>query len=81
LCLLEEMVFSVLKVPKLPRKTLLLIIFIACGDVESCPGPTNNSDLQHVLGLKGIKLVHQNIRGLFGKRICYRLCLSVKNLS
>ena len=36
--------------------------------VEINPGPSSIEDLNRVLNLKGIKLIHQNIRGLFGKR-------------
>ena len=34
------------------------------GDVEKCPGPTQ-SDIQDLFNQKGLKVFHQNIRGLF----------------
>ena len=43
------------------RKSLLLVMLLICGDIESCPGPTNIADFCHS---KGLNVVHQNIRGL-----------------
>ena len=58
-----------LNVPQVPRKHILFILLLMCGDIESCPGPaTGNKNLQNMLDLKGIKLVHQNIRGLEQKK-------------
>ena len=70
LCLLGEKVFGLLrlKVPKLTKKTLLFMLLILCGGIESCPGPQAQNNLQELSSLRGIKLIHQNIRGLFGKR-------------
>ena len=33
-----------------------------CGDVERLPGP---EDVEHFSNTSGIKMLHQNIRGLF----------------
>ena len=70
LSLLGEKVFHVqrLRVPKLPRKTLLFMLLLLCGDIEFCPGPNIQNDLQELSNMRRIKLIHQNIRGLFGKR-------------
>jgi len=54
---------SELKVPDMPRKCLLFILLIACGDVEVCPGPVD--PMTDFTNMRGIKIVHQNIRGLF----------------
>ena len=43
------------------RKSLLLVMLLICGDIESCPGPTNIADF---CNSKGLNVVHQNIRGL-----------------
>ena len=43
---------------RLSRKSLLAILILACGDIESCPGP-----IQYFQN-KGISVIHQNIRGL-----------------
>lgn len=54
---------SSLKVPYFPRKCLFFMLLIACGDVELCPGPVD--PMVEFLNTRGIKIVHQNIRGLF----------------
>ena len=44
------------------RKSLIFLLLLVCGDVESCPGPglfKNTSDFT---------ILHQNIRGLAGKK-------------
>lgn len=44
------------------RKSLICILLLVCGDIESCPGPglfKNTSDFT---------ILHQNIRGLTGKK-------------
>ncbi len=35
-----------------------------CGYIESCPGPMED-ELGSFLNTKGMKIVHQNVRGLF----------------
>ena len=49
-------------------KLRCLCCFLLLGDIESCPGPNIQNDLQGLSSMRGIKLIHQNIRGLFGKR-------------
>lgn len=48
------------------KKSLLLVLILLCGDVETHPGPSSLSrdQFQTFLSGKGIKIVHQNIRGL-----------------
>ena len=60
LCLLGEKNFGLLlmRVPKLPRKSLIFLLLLICGD-----------NLTDISKLRGIKLVHQNIRGLFSKKV------------
>lgn len=43
------------------RKSFLVILILICGDIEHCSGPT---DVNCFCKQKGIKFVHQNIRGL-----------------
>ena len=46
-----------------PRKGYLFMLLLLCGNVETCPGPP---ELSHLLKAKGIKIFHQNVRGLLG---------------
>ena len=50
------------------EKSLIFSLFFICGDAELCPGPHVQESLTDTLKLRGIKLVHQNIRGLFSKK-------------
>ena len=70
LCLLGEKNFGLLlmRVPKLPRKSLIFLLLLFCGDIELCPGPHAQENLTDILKQRGIKLVHQNIRGLLSKK-------------
>ena len=43
------------------RINLFTTLQLLCGDIETCPGPSNLSDL---CNCRGMKFVHQNIRGL-----------------
>ena len=67
---LEKRFFYVhqLRGSKLLKKTLLFMLLLLCVDIKSCPGPNIQNDLQELLNVRGIKLIHQNIRGLFAKR-------------
>ena len=49
------------------KKSVCLLLLLLCGDIESQPGPTNNSEFKTLISKKGIKFCHQNIRGLYGK--------------
>ena len=52
------------------RNGLLTLLLLMCGDIEKCPGPTRNiPELQRLLCQKGMKLLHQNVRGLFSNKI------------
>ena len=57
-----------MRVPKLPRKSLIFVLLLICGDIELCPGPHAQENLSDISKLRGIKLVHQNIRGLLSKK-------------
>ena len=48
------------------RKSLLCILLLICGDIEACPGPTQTTTLEDITRMRGIKIIHQNIRGLLG---------------
>jgi len=43
-------------------RSLVILLLLSCGDIESCPGPDNS--LGNFIARKGIKLFHQNCRGL-----------------
>lgn len=40
------------------------MLLLMCGDVEKCPGPTGHN-LQDLFKHRGLKVFHQNIRGLY----------------
>ena len=44
------------------RSCAILILFLLCGDIEVNPGPI---EMNTLLAGRGIKICHQNIRGLF----------------
>ena len=71
LCLPGEKNFGLLlmRVPKLPRNSLIFLLLLICGDIELCPGPHVQEGLTNISKLRGIKLVHQNMRGLFSKKV------------
>ena len=70
LCLLGEKKFVLLlmRVPKLPRKSLIFLLLLICGDIDLCLGSQAQEILTDISKLRGIKLVHQNIRGLLSKK-------------
>ena len=43
-----------------------LLLLLLCGDIESQPSPTNNSEFKTLILKKGINFCHQNFRGLYG---------------
>ena len=53
------------------RKGLLLLLLLMAGDIETCPGPTNPlfANIGNFVRNRGLKIFHQNVRGLhcFGK--------------
>ena len=49
------------------KKSVCLLLLLLCGDIESQPGQTNNSEFKKLISKKGNKFCHQNIRGLYGK--------------
>ena len=49
------------------NKSVCLLLLLLCGDIESQPGPTSNSEFKTPKLKKGIKFCHQNIRGLYEK--------------
>ena len=53
--------YSRLKVPYLSRKCLLFMLLMICGDVERLPG---QQVMEHFSNTRGIKKIHQNIKGL-----------------
>ena len=44
------------------------MLLLVCGDIESCPGPQVQESLADISQLRGIKFVHQNMRGLLGEK-------------
>ena len=68
----ESYCFSSLfnKTPRLrsSRKNVCLLILLICGDIETNPGPIRNiSCLKDLCSKRGLKLLHQNVRGIQGK--------------
>ena len=49
-------------------KCYLQLLILMCGDIETCPGPIQYRDMDSFLKVKGFSLLHQNIRGLIGKK-------------
>ena len=54
-------------------RSYITLLILLCGDVESCPGPTSAQigggeriidELMSLLKVKGLKILHQNTRGL-----------------
>ena len=43
-------------------RTLLLLLLLTCGDIETFPGPGN---IEEITKPRGLKIIHQNCRGLF----------------
>ena len=52
------------------RQSFFNILILMCGDVQSCPGPGNCTrniqELDSLIKTRGIKIFHQNARGLSG---------------
>ena len=46
------------------RKNIFILMLLMCGDIESCPGPQQDC-LGEFLNSRGLKMFHQNVRGLF----------------
>ena len=54
------------------RRSYIVLLILLCGDVESCPGPISasidseriNDELTLLLRVKGLKILHQNVRCL-----------------
>ena len=57
-----------MRVPKLPRKSLIFLLLLICGDIELYPGRYVQENLKDISKLRGFKLAHQNIRGLVSKK-------------
>ena len=49
-------------------KCYIHLLILNCGDIETCPGPSLNKEMDNFLKIKGFSLLHQNIRGLIGKK-------------
>ena len=53
---------------KSSNKSLLLLLLLVSGDIEMCPSPlTGHGVVKKVLQSRGIKVFHQNCRGLYEK--------------
>ena len=50
------------------RQSFIGLILLLCGDIEIHPGPVSerrhNPELEHLTNLRGITILHQNVRGL-----------------
>ena len=49
------------------RRGMFLLLLLLAGDVEIQPGPIYR-DLEELLSHKGFSILHQNVRGLIGKK-------------
>ena len=50
------------------NRCICMLLLLLCGDIETQPGPLCTSkDLKKICKNKGLKIFHQNIRGLHGK--------------
>ena len=70
---------------KSTKPSYVCLLLLICGDIEQCPGPPF-PELSHLSRNKGIKMLHQNMRGLFNKIpdiqvILYEFNLHVLTLS
>ena len=54
------------------KGSFFYLLLLMCGDVEKCPGHTE-SNIQDLFNQKGLKVFHQNIRGLFITLLNYPL--------
>ena len=48
------------------EKSALVVLLLLCGDIETCPGP----DMKVFMNTRGMKILHQNVRGLFSNFVC-----------
>ena len=54
---------------KYSNKSVIYLLLLLCGDIETCPGPTQTyTGLQDFLTTKGFSVLHQNTRGMEGKK-------------
>ena len=60
------------------RKTKLVLMLLMCGDIESCPGPQQDC-LAEFLNNRGLKMFHQNVRGLFSNFVNIQELLNRSN--
>ena len=70
---------------KSTKPSYVCLLLLMCGDIEQCLGPPF-PELSNLLRNKGMKMLHQNIRGLFDKIsdiqiILYKFNLHVLMLS
>ena len=70
---------------KSTKPSYVCLLLLMCGDIEQCPGPPF-PELSNLSRNKGIKMLHQNLRGLFNKIpdiqiILYEFNLHVLTLS
>ena len=53
---------------KYSNKSVIYLLLLLRGDIETCPGPTQTyTGLQDFLTTKGFSVLHQNIKGMEGK--------------
>ena len=54
---------------KYSNKSVIYLLLLLCGNIETCPGPTQPyTGLQGFLATKGFFVLNQNIRGIEGKK-------------
>ena len=60
---------------KIYRNVFICSLLLLCGDIEPCPGPCFG-DINSFCNVKGLKILHQNIRGLFNNIANIEILLS-----
>ena len=54
---------------KYSNKSVIYLLLLLCGDIETYPGPTQTyTGLQDLLTTKGFSVLHQSVRGMEGKK-------------
>ena len=66
-------------------QSIMGLIILLCGDIETCPRPVSerryNHDLEHLTNQRGLTILHQNVRGLFANHVyIYELIQSFKGI-
>ena len=65
--LLERKIYTTLNL--LSAKSVIYLLLLLCGDIETCPGSVQtHTSLQDLLTKQGFSVFHKNIRRMEGKK-------------